>query len=350
MHAVNPPPGGPNRKGRIGQRPVRGAAFGPVAASGPRHRDPAPSRLAYRLNRLWLKPTVRRLVRVGVPALVLALVIGGVLADADRRSAMQSGVSGMIRSFQDRPQFQVSMMKIDGASPDVAEGIRDMLPVPLPASSFDFDLQRLRNSVARIDAVAAAEMRIRNGVLEVTITERQPAMLWRHATGVEIVDATGHRVATLTSRDLRKDLPVIAGEGADKATPEALALFDALGPILPQVRGLERMGERRWDVVLDRGQRILLPAEAPVLALERALAMDKAAPILTRDVTHLDMREDGRPTLRLGPTAMREVLRARGIEVDDPAAESGAAGATGDQATTTEGTPPPPADSAKKKG
>lgn len=328
MHAVNPPPGGPTNQGRIGQRPVRSAVYGPVAANTPPLRDPAPSRLAYRLNRMWLKPMVRRLVRVGAPALVLALILGGVLADADRRTAMQAGVTGMIRSFQERPQFQVSLMKIDGASPEVAEGIRAMLPVALPASSFDFDLQRLRGDVAGLDAVAAVEMRIRNGVLEVAVTERQPALLWRHATGVEILDATGHRIATVTARDVRKDLPVIAGEGADAATPEALALLDALGPILPRVRGLERMGERRWDVVLDRGQRILLPTDQPVLALERALAMDKAETILARDVTAIDMREEGRPTLRLGPDAMRALLRARGIEVADPAAEGAAPAAT----------------------
>ena len=37
--------------------------------------------------------------------------------------------------------------------------------------------------------------------------------------------------------------------------------------ILPRVRGLERMGERRWDVVLDHGQRIMLPQDRPVPAL-----------------------------------------------------------------------------------
>ncbi|WP_313350681.1 cell division protein FtsQ/DivIB, partial [Paracoccus sp. (in: a-proteobacteria)] len=69
-----------------------------------------------------------------------------------------------------------------------------------------------------------------------------------------MLDKTGHRVASVTSREVRGDLPIIAGEGADRAAPEALALIDAAGPILPRLRGLERMGERRWDVVLDRGQ------------------------------------------------------------------------------------------------
>ena len=45
------------------------------------------------------------------------------------------------------------------------------------------------------------------------------------------------------------------------------------------------MGERRWDVVLDRDQRILLPETGPVPALERVIALDKAEHLLDRDIT-----------------------------------------------------------------
>lgn len=336
MHALTPP-GSPNRGARMGQRPVRGAAYGPVAANAPRRRDPAPSRLAYRLNRMWLKPMVRKLVRVGAPALLIALTAGLILSSAERRAAMSAGFASMVDSVQSRPEFQVEMMKIDGASAVVDAGIRAMLPVALPASSFDIDLKKLRDNVAALDAVASVDMRIRGGVLEVAITERQPAMLWRHATGIEILDSTGHRVATVTGREVRSDLPLIAGEGAAAAAPEALALLDAAGPILPRVRGLERMGERRWDLVLDRGQRILLPTDQAQLALQTALELDKTEDVLTRDVVAIDMRDLHRPTLRLGPDAMRDMLRQRGIEVEEPGAEGGKAKAD-----------PPPAK--KKKG
>mgnify|MGYP000518825031 CR=1 FL=1 len=63
--------------------------------------------------------------------------------------------------------------------------------------------------------------------------------------------------------------------GKDTPPAEALALIDLAGPILPRLRGLERMGERRWDVVLDRGQRIMLPTDRPLPALQAAMAMDR---------------------------------------------------------------------------
>ncbi|MFZ1340104.1 MAG: cell division protein FtsQ/DivIB, partial [Paracoccaceae bacterium] len=110
------------------------------------------------------------------------------------------------------------------------------------------------------------------------------------------------------------DLPLIAGEGADAATTEALALMAAAGPLTPRLRGLVRMGERRWDLVLDRDQRILLPSDNPVRALERLLALDHAQDILARDLMAIDLRNDARPTLRLTPFALNDLRRSQGID------------------------------------
>jgi hypothetical protein len=57
-----------------------------------------------------------------------------------------------------------------------------------------------------------------------------------------------------------------------------------------RLRGLVRIGERRWDVVLDRDQRILLPADRRRGALERVIALDEAHELLARDIAVVDMR------------------------------------------------------------
>ncbi|MFZ1479702.1 MAG: cell division protein FtsQ/DivIB, partial [Paracoccaceae bacterium] len=77
---------------------------------------------------------------------------------------------------------------------------------------------------------------------------------------------------------------------------------------------LVRMGERRWDLVLDRDQRILLPSDNPVRALERLLALDHAQDILARDLMAIDLRNDARPTLRLTPFALNDLRRSQGID------------------------------------
>ena len=276
-------------------------------------RDPAPSRLAYRLNRMMLRPIMRRLIHIGIPAFLAALVAGIWLSDETRRAHLTGGIDGIVDKVQHREAFMVKMMTIEGASPVVDKGLRAMLPVELPASSFDIDLDTLRERVLKLDAVEAVDLRIKpGGILSAVVTERVPVVMWRHARGIELLDKTGHRVASATSREVRGDLPIIAGEGADRAAAEALALIDAAGPILPRLRGLERVGERRWDVVLDRGQRIKLPADGALQALERAIALDRAQDMLARDVTVVDLRHAARPVVRLGLEAQNAIRVARG--------------------------------------
>ncbi len=280
----------------------------------PLRRDPAPSRWSYRMQRLWLTPLFRIGFHVGLPVLLLAGVVGLVLMNEGRREAIAGGIAQIKEQFQSRPEFRVNMMAVEGASSDLADAVRAKLAVKLPVSSFKLDLDQMRDRAQELDAVASAELRVRSGgVLQVLITEREPALVWRDEAGLTLIDATGHRVAGLAERADRADLPLVAGQGADNAAPEALALIEAAGPLTHRLRGLVRVGERRWDLVLDRDQRILLPADRPVQALERLLALDQAEDLTSRDLAAIDLRNAARPVLRLAPFALTEARRARGL-------------------------------------
>ncbi len=296
---------------------VNSAPSGPPNGAGraiaPR-KDPAPSRWAYRMQRLWLTPLFRVTFRVGLPAFVLAMSVGVYLSDQGRREAFAASFDGLKTKFEDRPEFRVSLISIEGASPELADAVRARLAVKLPQSSFDLDLDAAQTRVEALDAVASAELRVRSGgVLQVVITEREPVLVWRVDAGLTMLDATGHRVAGLAERMDRPDLPLIAGEGADAETAEALLILEAASPLAPRLRGLVRIGQRRWDIVLDRDQRILLPMKSPVSALERLLALDQAEDLLARDILSIDLRNEQRPVLRLAPFALSEMRRASGI-------------------------------------
>lgn len=276
--------------------------------------DPAPSIWAYRWHRLWMTPYFRIFVRKGLPALGVALLIWGYFANDARQAAIVDGLVGLRTKFEQRPEFRVSLISIEGASLDLAEAIRAKLNFALPQSSFDLDLDAARTRIESLDAVASAVLRVRSGgILDVLITERVPVIVWRTGDAIELLDATGKRVAGLGARSDRPDLPLIAGVGADLAADEALAVYAAAAPILPRVRGLVRMGERRWDIMLDRDQRIMLPAENPVQAVERLIALDQVQNLLARDILTVDLRNEHRPVLRLSPYALEAMRIGRGM-------------------------------------
>jgi cell division protein FtsQ len=281
-------------------------------------RDPAPSRWAYRVQRLWLTPVFRSLLRIGLPVFSVVFFAGWYFSDATNREAITAMIDDTRRSIAERPEFMVKLMAIDGASVELAEDIREVLPVDFPVSSFDLDLVEMQKVVAGLDAVASAELRIRpGGILQVEVAERVPAIVWRNDDMIELLDASGRRVAAIGARSERADLPLIVGEGADRATPEALRLVSAAAPIEDRLRGLVRLGERRWDVVLDRDQRIMLPEMNATDALEQVIALDQARDLLARDVSVVDMRNVERPTLRMAPQAVEELRRINSIVLGD---------------------------------
>jgi len=277
-------------------------------------RDPAPSLLAYRLQRWLLTPGIRLALRVAVPFCLTLALSTAFLASEKRRDALTQFVNDLRASIEERPEFMVNLMAIDGAGPDLAEDIREVVGLDFPVSSFDLDLNELRELIAGLDPVRTAEVRIRpGGILQVDVVERQPVVVWRTRDGLELLDETGAHVANLAARAERADLPLITGDGADGHVAEALALIAAARPLGGRLRGLVRMGERRWDVVLDRDQRILLPEDNPVQALERVLALAEVQDLLERDVVAVDMRLASRPTLRMTPAAVEEWWRIRKI-------------------------------------
>lgn len=306
--------------------------------------DPRVSRMRYRMERLMLTPLFRFALRVGLP---LALGVGGAslwFSSETNREAFDLMVSDVRAAVHNRPEFQVKVMAVDGASTPLAEAIRAEIPVDFPISSFELDLTEMQSRVTALDAVRSADLRIRQGgVLQVDVIERQPVVLWRAADGLFLLDEDGVTVGPAGRRMGHADLPVVAGDilrpedaallaartstlseadrlraetlrvGMRDVVSEALALYRVAEPLQGRLRGFERMGGRRWDAVLDRDQRILLPESGAVRALEHvtALALAPHVNLLSRDLLAVDLRLPHRPTIRLSDDAMQEMWRVK---------------------------------------
>jgi cell division protein FtsQ len=281
--------------------------------------DPAPSRWSYRFQRLMLTPLFRFALRVGLP--MGAAFTAGMLyfADQDRRDGFRLWVADVKTSIKTRPEFMLQTMQIEGAGASVSQDIDEVIAVDFPVSSFDLDLDAMRQRLAELPAVKDVSLRVRDGgVLRVVITERVPQLLWRTRHGLALLDGHGNYVGQAEEgRTAYPALPLIVGEGADLAVPEALELISVLGPLAPRTLGVVRMGERRWDIVLDQDQRILLPEEGAVQALQRVIALNQVQDVMQRDLAQVDVRLGDRPTIRMNEAAVEQWWRSNKIGVED---------------------------------
>lgn len=118
------------------------------------HHDPAPSRWAYRFERLMLTPLFRTFLRVILP---FAVVFGAAslwISNEENRDSLILALRDIRTSIETRPEFMVNVMAIDGASAGIAEDIREIVPIDFPISSFDLDLGHIHEQIAGLPAVA----------------------------------------------------------------------------------------------------------------------------------------------------------------------------------------------------
>jgi len=247
-------------------------------------RDPAPSRWGYRYQRLMLTPVFRKLLKVGLPVLIVGGLIAGWSARDANRQMVADAYTDMKTQIQQRDEFMVKVMAVDGADETLSSDIRTVLPLEFPVSSFDLDLEDMRQTVAALPAV--------------------PVAVFRSPDGLKLIDADAVLIQSIIARADRPDLPLITGDGARDHLAEGLEIYAVAGPLAPRMRGVVRMGERRWDVILESGQRVLLPTRDPVQAFERVVALNQAQDLLERDLAVVDMRHPSRPTIRLNEQAV----------------------------------------------
>jgi cell division protein FtsQ len=70
-----------------------------------------------------------------------------------------------------------------------------------PISSWDLDVEQMRDTITGLDPVKSATVRIRaGGILQVDVIERQPVIVWRTRDGIELLDETGVHVAERSRR------------------------------------------------------------------------------------------------------------------------------------------------------
>ena len=294
-------------------------------------KAPALPPLRYRLKRLWRRRSVRRAVTVQGPA--LGLLLGVVMLGSDPAVHAQIGaqVGAVTAALTARPEFAIRRIEVAGASLGVESEIRAALLDVEGASSLALDAAALRRRIERLGWVDSAAVSLEAPeVLRVAVVERVPAAVWRIDGEPWLIDADGERIAALFRRDEYPHLPLVAGEGAERAVGEALAVVQAAGPLAPRLRGLVRVGERRWDVVLShpvwgRDVVIRLPmgggwltaaapeAGDPVAAMLKAVALHETEDLMNRDILALDLRVPARPAVHLPPEALEALTRSRAL-------------------------------------
>jgi cell division protein FtsQ len=97
------------------------------------------------------------------------------------------------------------------------------------------------------------------------------------------------------------NLPLTVGEGAPDHAGDLVALLDAEPGLKDRVKAATWIGDRRWNLMLDRtpdGIEVRLPEEDAIAAWHDLATLDQQQSLLERQVSVIDMRLPDRLVLR----------------------------------------------------
>ena len=237
----------------------------------PARRDPAPSRLRYRLNRLWLRPGFRRLVNFGVPMLAGVAAAWTISAEIDLEGRALAAVERVREAIVDRPQFVITTIAVPDVSRDLAEAIRVAAFVQLPVVE---PRARRRRACATASSRSTRSSGCGCARWRAACSRSGRSSGCRWWSGAR---PTGLRAARPGRRARRRDRQpgAPARPAADRRRraptgrcPRRWRCSPRRGRSAPASAGWCGMGERRWDLVLDRDQVVKLPEAGPIAALE----------------------------------------------------------------------------------
>ena len=260
---------------------------------------PRPSKIRYRLERVWLRLWLRKLILYLSLILIFSTFCLLIFVYYNDWIKLKDYKNYFKNNIFERPELSVSKLEIKTTNLDLINQINAILKLSFPINSIKLDINHIQKIINQIDSVESSNVRIKDsGVLLVEVIERKPVAVYRENDDLTLIDLKGYKINNIFSRNDRKDLPLIVGTEGNYQVKEALEIYQLLSIYLNEIRGLIRIGERRWDIIFKNNKRIKLSEKYPKRSLRKFLSSDKSYLISSNDFVIIDLRFTNKIILR----------------------------------------------------
>jgi cell division protein FtsQ len=256
----------------------------------------------------FLRKPVRHFSRIfSREALLQPKVIGGaaglVLLFAGSGYVVQSGLGErMVAQATAFAGFKIEDIEINGVKQVSRIDVLTNIDLGVERSLFSFDVHEARKALRALPWVSEARVaKAYPDRLVINIVEKSPFAVWQNNGELWLVERNGNKIVPFEERFA--GLPLIVGAGAAEKSAEFLAIFGRHPTLAEHVSAHVRVGERRWNLVMDNGVTVMLPEGREEAELGELARMDMQEQVLSRDIGEIDMRLADRMVVRLTPDA-----------------------------------------------
>ncbi|MCL2748847.1 MAG: cell division protein FtsQ/DivIB [Alphaproteobacteria bacterium] len=215
-------------------------------------------------------------------AVLLAIYI------AVRMSMVLMGQGGVLSTIK-----KVSVNAIGGGDARQLAGRLDIAP---GAKSLDME-DALAKIMADPDVALASVRRMPNSEIRVRAKMRVVVAAWTDGEKYYPLDSNGTPISR--QLDSRPQSTLVFSGKVPSDISEVLTVMRRAPDLFYRTDKMEFVENRRWDIFLMGGIRIMLPEENFVDAVKKIEKMHKQNAILDRQIRVLDMRDTSRPLVKL---------------------------------------------------
>jgi len=212
----------------------------------------------------------------------------------------------MVKATASTFGFAIEDVKVVGNNETSDIDILGQLELDGETSLVGMSAEGARQAIAKLPWVESAEVRkVYPGTLLVSLEERKAFAVWQNGQELSLIDSAGDTIVPFRPGRYNA-LPLVVGEGAEKRVKGFVDEVAAYPALAGKVRAYIRVADRRWDILLENGVRIMLPEDEPMKALAEVERLDSEKHLLSRDIAAVDMRLDDRVTVQLTASGMEQ--------------------------------------------
>ncbi|MCT6845085.1 FtsQ-type POTRA domain-containing protein [Bombella apis] len=173
--------------------------------------------------------------------------------------------------------------------------IMEALGTGLNRSLFSFSVEAARQRIDELPFIEHSTVeRHLPDTINITVEEKNPIAIWQMEGHFVLINQKGDTVSrqelTAKNSSVFRKLPLVVGAGANLEANAIITLLDQFPDINSHTLALIRIGQRRWNILMQNGTTLMLPEGAESAALSRLHDYQNDYQLLDRPLKTIDMR------------------------------------------------------------
>ncbi len=278
--------------------------------------DPAPSKLSYRVNRLFYRLWFKLLL------LFFSFVLCGLAANkflyknidlsAEIRFLSEQGSE----LYKELTELSINRIVVKGAQGSLEKEIIMLIEKAATEEFSALKARSLREKIRKIKKVEKAVVKFStDGSVIVNVVERKEAAVFLNNSSYEVLDSNGIILSVSNDYEGLSSFPLIVGKSGSKNIPGLLSLVNEIGSNEIEVLYYEWVGERRWDIHMKNDLVFKLPEYNLSRGIELMRFFLNGTNKHSNPIVSFDLRNLDKPIIKFRKAPSIEYIREKAERV-----------------------------------